>query len=349
MKVNNLIAGINSNISKFNEFNNFNSTLFLLKELFNSFWAYQHLITPNIYNLIEQISGFMHDISRGRKKFNELNSKEIEDMQRKILIFLGFFNKLIKDNTQLNDLELVQEEKLKKSLRPFKLLVVCVANAGRSPVLEQSLDFISESLELKLEIRSCGVFNLMGSQQRERAKQPFLSRIIGRFVSGQGIAVNQELCDWADLILTAAPYISDKIINAFSNANRKVITAKEFVAIYKISEQGFSYGFYIDDPAFSTEREKALDKWLAEKKGNVKDFMIKTKEEIERGIRKPFLYKRKYAEGETTAGEALSIKELLKLSFAIIERLINDSYLTTKPEYNNILLFRLQNLKEQVL
>ena len=349
MKVKNLIAGINANISRFNKFDNFNSTLFLLKELFTSFWAYKHLITPNIYNLVDQISKFMYDISRGRKKFNELDPEELEDIQRKIMLFLGFFNKLIKDNAQLADLEIVQEKEVINSLRKFNLLVVCVANAGRSPVLEQSIGFISESLGLKIEMKSCGVFNLMNSQQRERAKQPFLARLTGRFVTGQGIPSSQEICDWADLILTAAPYISDKIINSFPNINKKVITAKEFVARYKISEQGFSYGFYIDDPAFSTEREKALDKWLAGKKGSVKDFMQTTAQEIAEQKRKPFLYKGKYPEGETAAGEALSIKELLKLSFAIVERLIQDNYLTSKPEYNNILLFKLQNLRNQVL
>lgn len=349
MKIKNLIAGINANISKFNEFSNFNSTLFLFEELFNSFWAYSQLITPNIYNLVDQISGFIYDISRGRKKFDKLTPEELENIQRKMMLFLGFFNKLIKDNAQLNDLEIVQEKDVLNSLRPFKLLVVCVANAGRSPVLEQSLGFIKDNLGLKLELRSCGVFNLMNILGRERVKQPFFTRLVGRFVVGEGVPVSQELCDWADLILTAAPYVSDKIISTFSIAKGKTITAKEFVARYKIAEQGFSYGFYIDDPAFSTEREKALDKWLEQKKGSVKEFMQATAQEVEEGKRKPFLYKGKYSEGETPQGEVLSIKELLKLSFAIVEKLIKDNYLTSKPEYNNLLLFKIDSLKARTL
>ncbi len=349
MKVKEVIAGINAKVVDLRKFDNFNNTIFLFKELFNSFWAYSDLITPNIYNLVDQISGFISKFDRGRIKFDQLSKEELVDIQRKMLIFLGFFNKLIKDNPQINDLEIIQEKELQKSLRYLKLLVVCVANAGRSPVLEQSLGFISESLGLKLEIKSCGVFNLMNIPQRERVKQPFFTRLVGRFVSGQGVSVNKELCDWADFILTAAPYISDKIVGAFPQAKDKIITAKEFVARYKIAEQGFSYGFYIDDPAFSTEREKALDKWLIAKKGSVKDFMQTTAKEIAEGKRKPFLYKEKYSEGETPQGEALSIKELLKLSFAIIERLIKDNYVTTKPEYDDILLFKLRSLKEKTL
>ncbi|MBI4139702.1 hypothetical protein HY483_01945 [Candidatus Woesearchaeota archaeon] len=349
MIIREVLDSVSSSLERFNEKKNFDLTLSLLKELFSSFWAYNNLITPNVYNLVQQIDEFIFKVQRNRIKFDELSKDESLKIQRKIWLLLGFFVRFLKENPQIADLEIIQERDLKSSLKSFKILVVCVANAGRSPVLEQSIGFISENVGLKIVVKSCGIFNLINSSQKARAKQPLLSKLIGRDVDGVGVPVSADLCDWANIVLTAAPYVTERIVGAFPSSKSKVITAKEFVARYKISDQGFSYAFYIDEPTFSTQREKALDEWLSARRGSVKDFMQAIEKDIAEGRQKAFLYKNKYPEGENSRGEFLSINELLKLSFAIIERLIQDNYLTTRPEVSSLLLFKLNELRKRVL
>ena len=349
MNIGELFEDLKKSSQKFSEKEGFDASLILMNLLFDSFWAYAHLVPQKVFVLVQELSAFSYEYKKDGKNFGTLDEKEVESQRRKLLMFLAFFDELLSHNPQIRDLELIHESEVKKSLRPFHLVVACVANVGRSPALEQSISFISESVGLQLDVSSCGVVNLMGKPERERAKQPLLERMIGRVIQGKGVGVSSDMCNRADLILTAAPYISDKIIVANPDAKKKVLTAKEFVSRYNISEKGFSYAFYIDDPAFSVQREKALDKWMSEKKGSIKDFMQTTAKDIAEGRQKPFLYKNKYPEGESARGESTSIRELLKLSFAIVERLIHDNYLTTKPEVRSLLLFKLETLRKRVI
>jgi protein-tyrosine-phosphatase len=77
-----------------------------------------------------------------------------------------------------------------------------------------------------LEIRSAGVAAFDGQQASEYARQVLVQRGINH--EHKARRLNDELIDWADLVLTMTKSHKSAILQFFPNACQKVYTLKEY-------------------------------------------------------------------------------------------------------------------------
>lgn len=119
----------------------------------------------------------------------------------------------------------------------MNILFVCTGNTCRSPIAEALLR--ARHLE-DLEVRSAGIYamdggnmSLNGQLVLEKASIPFTHK---------STLLNEQIVDWADLLLTMTAAHKQTIIQAFPHALSKVYMYKEFVTHDNVQDVSDPYG-----------------------------------------------------------------------------------------------------------
>ena len=151
----------------------------------------------------------------------------------------------------------------------MKVLFVCTGNTCRSPMAEALLKHKSH-----FEVKSAGVFAASGSPASPQSVEVLKEHNIE--CNHESAPLNQELVEWADLILTMTHSHKELVVQTYPDASNKVYTLKEYV--YS-TDQDQNESLDIQDPfGGSIERykeamkeiEDAIDQ-LIEKLMNEKD------------------------------------------------------------------------------
>ncbi|WP_018923181.1 low molecular weight protein arginine phosphatase [Salsuginibacillus kocurii] len=141
------------------------------------------------------------------------------------------------------------------------ILIVCTGNTCRSPMAQAILDAKNEG---NLEVRSAGISAVPGMDPAEEAKAVLQEKGIDVKHSSQ--PVDEQLIEWADVILTMTRTHLEMLKRLYPSASSKAFTLKTFVAgedtdDVDISDPiGGGLGVY---RATATELERLLDQALA--------------------------------------------------------------------------------------
>ncbi|WP_138495789.1 low molecular weight protein arginine phosphatase [Paenibacillus pinistramenti] len=129
----------------------------------------------------------------------------------------------------------------------MRILFVCTGNTCRSPMAEGMFRQMAGEAGIPVEVKSAGVAAIPGSAISKHAEAVLLSRqISGRMTS---TPLNNELAEWADLILTLTQGHKRQVLYAFPEAASKTFVLKE----------------YADDEDGTQGSRQELDALLAEK------------------------------------------------------------------------------------
>ena len=129
------------------------------------------------------------------------------------------------------------------------ILLVCTGNTCRSPMAEAMLDSAvdeSDILDGTIKTDSAGTFAFDGSEPAVHAKTVMkeMGFNIDRHRSKQ---VDQELVDWADMILTMDAYGLEQMQVMFPEAADKMLLLRSFACKDDVEKESEEY-YNIKDP-----------------------------------------------------------------------------------------------------
>jgi len=109
-----------------------------------------------------------------------------------------------------------------------RILFVCTGNTCRSPMAEAMLRRFAEQSGLPLEVRSAGLAAMEGMPMSNYSS----SILMENNITANSIAqkVDEQLVDWADLILAMTMNHKREMIQRYPAALEKTFTLKEYVA-----------------------------------------------------------------------------------------------------------------------
>lgn len=108
-----------------------------------------------------------------------------------------------------------------------RILFVCTGNTCRSPIAEQLFRQKASRLGLELEVQSAGVAAVAGSPVSEQACSVLKDRGID-CTSQRSQMINEELMQWADVVLTMTMSHKYRLTQFYPDAVDRIYTVKEF-------------------------------------------------------------------------------------------------------------------------
>lgn len=109
----------------------------------------------------------------------------------------------------------------------MRILFVCTGNTCRSPMAEGLLRKLAKERGVRVEARSAGVAAANGASISGHAKAVLKEQGIEDQISST--LLNEELIDWAQVILTMTQGHKRHVVHTFPTAADKIFTLKEFV------------------------------------------------------------------------------------------------------------------------
>ncbi len=109
----------------------------------------------------------------------------------------------------------------------MKILFVCTGNSCRSPIAEALLKKIARDRGLDVETKSCGTRALLGMAAAKEAIESLQREGINIF-DHKSKQLNQELINWADIILVMEERHKQELLQHDINAEEKVFLLTEF-------------------------------------------------------------------------------------------------------------------------
>ena len=109
----------------------------------------------------------------------------------------------------------------------MKVLFVCTGNSCRSPMAAALLKKTAQDKKLNIDVDSCGITAFSGMSASREAID--VLRHAGIDIFGhKSKPLNEELINWADLILVMEKIHKNRILRDWPEAGRKVFLLTEF-------------------------------------------------------------------------------------------------------------------------
>ena len=109
----------------------------------------------------------------------------------------------------------------------MRILFVCTGNTCRSPIAESLLRDLATKSSLNLEVRSAGVSTMDGLSISEMAEAVLCEQ--GISVKHASQTINQELINWADIVLAMTNSHKYTLWHDFHQQKDKIYVLKEFI------------------------------------------------------------------------------------------------------------------------
>ncbi|MFF2753411.1 low molecular weight protein arginine phosphatase [Psychrobacillus sp. NPDC058041] len=119
----------------------------------------------------------------------------------------------------------------------MNILFVCTGNTCRSPIAEALLK--ARNLE-NVEVRSAGIYALDGGSMSKNGQLVLEKASIP--ITHSSTSINEQIVDWADLILTMTDSHKQSILRIFPHTKTKVYMYKEFVTPQNVQDVSDPYG-----------------------------------------------------------------------------------------------------------
>lgn len=107
------------------------------------------------------------------------------------------------------------------------ILFVCTGNTCRSPMAEGLLRHMAKQRGLQLEVRSAGVAAMPGAPISRHAEAVLRDHQINDRITSS--ALDRNLVEWADLILTLTGSHKSHVLRTFPEVYERTHTLKEYV------------------------------------------------------------------------------------------------------------------------
>jgi protein arginine phosphatase len=119
----------------------------------------------------------------------------------------------------------------------MNILFVCTGNTCRSPIAEALL---KERHLNGVEVRSAGIYAMDGGNMSSNGQKVLENESIQ--FKHKSSALNEQIVDWADIILTMTASHKQAIIFAFPHAISKVYMYTEYVTPQAVRDVSDPYG-----------------------------------------------------------------------------------------------------------